>query len=252
MHASARTLVLVAVAALLGSTVFSVTYSLRAPDPVTQAGPPAGGPDDSVTPAPNATPDTNSPFWHIPYINQNRQRTPFSGRLNGLTVDPTWTGRSAFDVCPGVGLTSPKAAELLKTVTSPGPLQIDPQALPEGITPTSSPDAFLCRGLLAQVAWRFLVAPGGPSVNPGGSDLSITRTRGLEPVVHSAPAERWKSITIAGSQAILASPIVVADDKQYGSCFLAVYQTGTDVLTTFLADAANDAFCVAVAEATVR
>jgi hypothetical protein len=140
----------------------------------------------------------------------------------------------------------------LATVTSKGALQIDPKALGEGISASTLPEAFLCKGTLALVDWTLSVAPGTASVNPGGSDLIITRSKGKDPVIHSAPLDRWHSVAVAGNPGILSSPIVSVGNKQFGDCFLAVYQATTDVLTTITGTAANDGFCLAIGEAILR
>lgn len=253
MNTSTKAIAGAVACVLAGVAVFIGVYTLRGSDQPIQAGPPPGPPGAGVTPIPGSTPDTSLPFWHIPYINQDNQRPRYSGLLNGFTIDPGWHGKSAYDVCPGTGLEAARSPR--ETVSAPGPLQIEPSVLPGGVSATSFtplPDAWLCKGEPVQFGWSLSVEAGTPDVNPGGSALYISRIRGREPVIHAAPKERWSTTTVAGSPAIVSSPIVVAGDKQFGACFVAVYQEQTDVMTTVLASAANDPFCLRVAEAVLK
>jgi hypothetical protein len=54
----------------------------------------------------------------------------------------------------------------------------------------------------------------------------------------------WTAVTVAGLPAILAQP-----PSAIAVCYVAVYEPGTDVLTTVSATGAQGAFCVTVAEA---
>jgi len=245
------------VLAVVTTTVvaFGATYWLRGPEPVGIAQQPPVSPGLDTTPIPGVMADTSQPFWHIPYINQDREKPTFTGTLNGYEINPGGVGRkerTAFDMCPGVGLSDPAPGRLLPTVTGPGPLRIDPRTLPEGVVPTDGPYAFLCRDNPAITYWLFHVDAGTPHANPGGSDLSIHRNVGRDPVTHAAPRDRWSAVTIAGLPAVVASPIVSIGDKQFGDCFVALYDPRSDVFTTVSAGAANAEFCTSVMEVLVR
>ena len=140
----------------------------------------------------------------------------------------------------------------IETVAAAGPLQIDPKSLPSGIAPTSVPEAFLCRGELAQDSWTFSVAAGVPEANEGGSNLFIARFRGLEPIAHSGPAERWRPAVVNGLPAVVLDSIVSVGTKQFGGCFAAVYDREADVMTTVNAGAANGPFCLRIAEVVTK
>lgn len=239
------TAVAVAVAA------FAATYVLRDDDPTSRADEPPAGPDRTITPEPGATPDTTQPFWHIPYVNQDREKPTFVGELNGFTIDPAMEGRSPYEICPGEGLHPPRPGEEFAALKE-GPLQIDPALLPDGIEREGHyPDSFLCRDELVLALWTFDIRPGTPGANAGGGGVNILRSRGLERVVREAPADRWSATTIAGYRAIVSGPIVAIGDKQYGSCYAAVYQPDSDVMTVVSATA-NEQFCISVVEAVLR
>lgn len=232
----------------VGASAFTIVYATRGDDALTQAQAPINPPAKDVTPPPGETPDTSKPFWHIPYINQDEMRPIFVGTLDGYTINPAAPERTAYEVCPGTGLEQPAAAKIAETVGAPGPLQIDPNSLPTSVGPTTGTDAWACKGNLTMASRSFRLTPGAEGVNEGGGSLFISRVTGNNPVVWAAPQERWKAIKINGLPAVVSRPIVSAGTKQFGDCFLAVYQPATDVLTTVWAAAANEAFCTAVAE----
>lgn len=254
MRAAYRIAATAAGVAIVGIAAFVAAYTLRGPDEVTTASGSPERPSKEVTPEPGATPDTAAPFWHIPYVKQDEQKPPFSGEFNGYQIAPGGEGkveRTAYDLCPGVGLDAAAPDKLLATVTAPGPLRIDPQSLPVGVRSRDLPGAFLCHGELALAYWLFHAEAGTVDVNPGGSPLSINRIRGQEPVIHSAPEDRWVAVTIGGLPAVVARPIVTVGDEQFGACFAAVYNPDSDVFTTVSAHAANAEFCIAVMAAVV-
>lgn len=179
--------------------------------------------------------------------------TPFRGTLNGYEIVPGGQGvveRSPFDLCPGVGLTGAPGEEVA-AITAPGPLRIDPSVLPAGVEPLGLPDVFLCRGELAIATWPFHIEAGTPDVNPGGGMLSVHRIRGRDPIIHSAPRDRWAEVTIGGLDALVARP-PVSGDRPVGNCFAALYDSATDVYTTVSGEAANAEFCIAVMGAVVQ
>lgn len=245
-----RQLVLAVVGlALVATAAFVVTYRLRESDAVGIAQQPPQPPDPFATPIPGVMPDTSLANWHIPYVNQERDKPKFTGVLNGISVDPDWKGRTGFDVCPEVGLAPVAPGILLDTVAAPGPLQIDPGSMPPGITPVQQPHAFACRGILAEVTWQFHVEAGTPHANPGGGAVIIRRVHGNIPVAHSASTDRWETATIGGQSAVVVKPIVEVGEKQFGECVAAWYDPKTDVFSTITGVAANAEFCIAVAEA---
>lgn len=253
MKTTRKPAVIVAAAvAAIGVVTFSATYALRGSDPVSRAASGTVTPDRTATPDPNVTPDTTQPYWYAPYINADAQSPAFRGELNGLRIDPDWEGRTGFDFCPGTGMEPAAPRTEIETVAAPGPLQIDPKALPAGIVPTSAPEAFLCRGALTQDSWTFTVAPGTPDVNEGGSNLFIARFRGLEPIAHPGPAERWRPAMVNGLPAVVLDSIVSVGTKQFGGCFAAVYDQERDVMTTVNAGAANGPFCQRIAEVVAK
>ncbi len=179
--------------------------------------------------------------------------TPFRGTVNGYEIVPGGQGvveRSPYDLCPGVGLSGAPGEEVA-TITAPGPLRIDPSVLPAGVEPLGLPDVFLCRGELAIVMWIFQIEAGTPDVNPGGGALSVHRVRGRDPIIHSAPRDRWAEVTIGGLDALVARP-PVSGDRPVGDCFAALYDPATDVYTTVSGHGANAEFCIAVMEAVVQ
>lgn len=240
-------------ALLVAAIAFGATYMLRGPEELADAeAPPPTFPARDVTPEPGSTPSTEAPFWHVPYINEDASKPLFSGDISGIRIDPNAPGGTGYDACPGTGLMPPEPRAELKTATAPGPLSIDPSRLPAGITPADLPDGWLCKGELNQLNWAFSVAAGTANANEGGSSLLIHRRRGLEPIRHAAPEERWGAARINGHDAVVSSPVVAIGSKQFGACFAAVYDKESDVLTTVLASAAMSEFCIEVAEAIVR
>ena len=237
----------------VGASAFTVIYATRGNDAVTQAQAPIDRPAKDVTPPPGETPDTSKPFWHIPYINQDEKRPVFVGKLNGYTIDPESPGRTAYDVCPGTGLWQVDPRKAGDFIAAPGPLQINPRDLPPSAGETTNLDdlvAFTCGGSLAEVSRGFIVKPG-PGEQYGGR-LVIARATGNDPVFWSAPQERWRPVQIDGLPAVVSRPIVSAGTKQFGACFLAIYQPKTNVRTTVWADGGHEAFCIAVAEAVIK
>lgn len=234
---------------LTASLAGALTYGLRDSDTVTTAQQPPTTPDGQATPVSGSTPDTSQPGWHIPYLNADREKPKFKGTLNGIDIDADWPGRTALDVCPAVGLNPVDPSVLLATVVAPGPLRIDPRLLPKGVTTSDPPDAFACRGALADVVWKFHAEPGIPGVNPGGSPVLVRRIMGKEPLQHSAPRDRWATATVRGVDAVVLRPIIEADGKEFGECVVALYNAKTDAFTTVIAAAANAQFCLDVAEA---
>lgn len=251
---------------------FAIPYwLLRDEDPVTLAQGPSGAPeatpgrtgtprpaidpdDTEVTPVPGATPDTTQPFWFIPYVNADRKKPPFKGNLNGFEIDPGYVDRrNGFDACPGEGLTEPPHDQYLATVVQPGPFSIDPAKLPAGLTSLDGPRVLGCKGVEIWITqWTFSVQAGTPGANPGGGSISISRTRGLRPLNHPAPADRWAGATVGGRPAVVSGPFVTAEKGQFGSCLVFVYDTDHDVSTHVFGSSSNAALCLAVAEAVLR
>jgi hypothetical protein len=153
----------------------------------------------------------------VPYVNQDKEKPIFEGSLNGYDIDPDWKGRSAIEVCPPDGLRSPAPGTELETVSAEGPLQILPTDFGFTAEALEPPYAFLCGEDLTVVYWAFRVPAGTPDVNPGGSDLLITRSRGIEPLNRAAPEDRWHIITIDGHPAVASDPVVAAGDSNSGA-----------------------------------
>jgi hypothetical protein len=239
-------------AVALAFVAFATTYALRGADRASQATTGPATPDHTATPAPHTTPDTSQPFWYQPFLNQDAQRKPFRGTLNGLEIDTSWQGRTALDVCPPRGLDSPPPRTEISVAAAPGPLQVDPKAMPQGVSPSNVPDVFLCHGELALLSWTFSVSAGTPDVNEGGSSLLIHRFRGREPITYGSPRERWSEATVNGLPVVMSRPIVTVGSKQFGGCFVAGYNSETDVTTEVSGTAANEGFCLQVAQAVMK
>ena len=229
---------------------FAVVYLGRGDEHPARAGQSGEPSDGAPTAAAGETPDTSQPFWHMPYVEADAAREPFAGDLNGFVIDPdpARSGRTGFDVCPDVGLGPPPPGSELSFATAPGPLQIDPRALPEGIAPSNLPEVFLCRGEVAEIGWTFSVRAGTADANEGGSGLYIRRVKGNEVITYGAPSERWVEASVHGLPVIVSKPIITVGAKQFGGCFLAAYNPETDVLTTVSGLAANEGLCLRVAE----
>lgn len=238
-------------AVALAMAAFTITYLARGSDPASRAQPPGDGPATGATPLPSATPDTSQPFWYMPYVNADQAKPPFVGTLNGIPIDPDHQGRTPYEVCGGSGMDLVDPDVLMETVTRAGPLAVNPARFPASVRSLDGPWAWTCPDGLAQVSWIFHVAAGTAHVNPGGSDLTVDRIRGLDPVMHSAPADRWFAAEVAGRPAVAQRPVVVAGDKQFGSCFVAVWDVRSNILTTVSAGAANAEFCLLIAEEVV-
>lgn len=236
----------------VGVGAFTIVYATRGSDAVSQAQAPIEPPAKDVTPPPGGTPDTSKPFWHIPYINQDEKRPIFVGTLNGYTIDPAAPERSAYDVCPGVGLDQAYPSTADGLVAAPGPLRIDPSSLPALLGEMTRTDAWACKGNLTMVSRSFRLKPGAEGVNEGGGSLQIFRAIGNDPVGWAAPQERWNAIQVNGLPAVVSRPIVSVGTKQFGDCFVAVYEPRTDVKTTVWGAAANESVCLAVAEAVIQ
>lgn len=194
----------------------------------------------SVLPSPSSTPPPPTETIvsaTMPTVNV------FTGELNGYDIDPlrkTHAERTAFDLCPGTGLTTPGPTDLRSLVTSAGPLQVNPDVLPTTATSTHL-EGWVCGEKLAQVVWLFSLAAGTPNVNPGGGSLFVHRIRGREAVIHAAPRERWSAATIGGLEVVLAAP--ASEELPTDGCYGAAYDPRTDVSTTVVGVAANSAFC---------
>jgi len=189
----------------------------------------------------------------VPGGNANSQGTPFTGVLNGFTIDPSWRGQDVFTVCLAGGITTAAPGTSAQAASAAGPLQVDPDALGKvvaGLSLSTAPEAFLCGEKLVHVSSTFSVPAGTPGVNPGGGTLMITRTRGRDPVIQSAPIERWHAGSISGNPVIAASPIV-AGDKPVGECDLVGYQSSADVMTTIIGLAASDDLCLRIGVAMI-
>lgn len=231
---------------------FAIAYSTRGTQDVSQADSPPTAPSASSTPIPGITPDTNQPYWYVPYVNADRSKGMYAGQLAGLTIDPASPGRSAFEVCPPNGLTTPHPGENLLLATAPGPLGLDPKSLGSGVSTNVVPDVFLCKGEIATVAWTLSVAAGTPNVNPGGSSLYVYRAIGKVIVNHSAPRDRWVETTVGSHEVALAGPIIVVGEKEFGDCFVGAYDQNTNVSTMITATAAMSEFCVGIAQEILR
>lgn len=243
-----RKVTVLAAAVAITGAAFAATYFLRSADTPGVAAPILDQPGPNATPKPGETPDTSRPFWHIPYVNQDQQKPRFRGALNGFEIDPEAPGQSPAELCPPSGLSLPAPDKSLSIVIDPGPLRINPGQLPPGVNGHELPEAYTCKGALAQVAWLFSVLPGTEHVNPGGSDLLIQRVRGRQPVIHEAPADRWAETTVGGLPAVVSRPVVVVGDREFGDCFLATYDPASDVMTTISASAATSEFCELIAQ----
>lgn len=251
MQASKRLILGAAAIVAVAVAIFGAVYGLRAPDEALMASGSATLPGPDTTVVPGTTPDTGAPFWHIPYVNEDQKLPAFVGTLGTIAVDPNRQGPTGFDICPGIGLKPAEPGSARSVTTAPGPLSISPRLLSAGIEPLSGPEPFLCGSDLSQVTWNFLVKAGTPDVNVGGSNLTIARMKGIDYVNFGAPEGRWSATEIAGKPAVVAGPVVVAGDRQFGPCFAAVYDAKSGVLTTVLAGAANAPFCTVVANEVV-
>jgi len=245
-------IMLAAVAALVATTAFAVTYRVRGTDPPIRAGEPPPGADTATTPVPGVTPDASRPESFLPYVDADNAKPRFVGELNGFTIDPSYPGRTSKGACPPGGFVYTEPAKAIEVATSPGPMRVDPAGISGAIISESLPESWSCRGELAQVVWNLRVNTGTEGVGPAGALLMIHRIRGLEPIQRGAPEERWTAATVAGSPAVVASPILAIDGLYVGECYVAVYQPLTDVLTEVLATRASAEFCLAAAEAIVR
>lgn len=189
----------------------------------------------------------------VPGVSYNSQGTPFTGVLNGFTIDPSWRGPDALTACPPSGLTIPAPGTNREAASATGPFQVDPNALARvvaGLSSPSVPEAFLCGEKLVSVSSTFSVPAGTTGFNPGGGALIIMRTRGKDPVIQSAPIERWHAGTVSGNPAIFASP-TFAGEKPVGQCDLVVYQSTADVTTTIIGLAGTDDFCLRIGVAVI-
>jgi hypothetical protein len=78
------------------------------------------------------------------------------------------------------------------------------QATPlPGQTP-DGPWVLTCHGDVAITHWLLAVAPGTPGANPGGGNIMVTRTKGLQPVNYAAPTDRWLEASVNGVPVALA------------------------------------------------
>ena len=183
----------------------------------------------------------------------NSQVTPFTGVLNGFTIDPSWRGQDAFTACLAGGISIPAPGTNRQVAAAAGPFQVDPDTLARvvvGLTSPSVPDVFLCGDKPVSVSSTFSVPPGTTGFNPGGGALFITRTRGKDLVIQAAPIERWHASTVSGNPAIFRSP-TFAGDKPVDECDLVVYQSIADVTTTIIGVSGTDDFCLRVGVAVV-
>ena len=170
----------------------------------------------------------------------------FVGEINGVRVDPNDPGLTAFDVCPGTGMSLPPPGTFEQFATAPGPLQVDPSRLPPGITSLEIPAVFLCQGAPAQIAWIFTIAAGTPNVDPGGGSLTISRLAAKSRVASSGPAANWQPISFGQVNGALLRGSNPAS-PQFPGCLLALYNAQTNVTTEVLAPTGNTDFCMETA-----
>lgn len=170
---------------------------------------------------------------------------PFVGTLNGLSIDPSWRGRTPLELCPS-GTMAPAPLGTAETVTrAVGPLRIDPARLPAGTVSVVMPDAFLCDGALARVSWALRVpTPQGPP----GAPVFISKIRGLEPIQQTAPTGAWQAIAIKGHAGVGFAGM----DSPAGHCWVGLYDDSSDVFTTVSAERGGTlTTCIDIASALI-
>ena len=222
-----------ALAAFLALALIAATSACDSPDSLEPTATPteALAPPVILTPTPLPSP-TPEPI--------------FVGEINGVRIDPNDPGLTAFDVCPGTGMSSPPPATFEQVATAPGPLQIDPNRLPPGITSLAPPDVFLCKGAPAQIAWIFTIAAGTPNVNPGGGSLTISRIAAKSRVASSGPASNWQPVSIGQAHGAVLRGSNPASPR-FPSCVLALYNPQDNVTTEVFAPTGNSDFCTEIA-----
>jgi hypothetical protein len=202
--------------------------------------------EPGLTPTTESTAPTQTPSTTA--IAGTTAEPAFVGTLNGIAIDPDARGRSAIEVCPPSGMTSPDPGTFASVASAPGPLQIDPTRFPAGLAPQAIPEVFLCDGEPAQVLWIASIAAGTENVNPGGGSVAVYRITRIEPVRRTAPLANWQPVEIDGAPGVLLTfPGRV--NPAFPGCELTFHQPDTGVTTSVHASTANPAFCPDVAKA---
>ena len=125
--------------AAVGAITLTV-YLVRSPEPVIHAQTSPTIPAANATPAPNSTPDTSSPFWYVPYLNQERDAVKFDGAIAGVSITAQANQANGFDVCPGTGRTRAPGVSAVQAARNAGAVKIDDRTLPPFVATTQVPD----------------------------------------------------------------------------------------------------------------
>ncbi len=240
-------------AALSGLSLltFTIVYAIRPSDAVSRAD------DVPEPPGPDAlpSPDTNleTPFAGGQYFNEENQKGPFTGELNGLRILPFGdpNKRTVLELCPPSGWTQLANGPALNFARDDAELRIPILALPKGVVPVDVPIVFACGDEGKSIRWHFQLEAGMADVGATGGTLQVARTRGQDYVTFSASEERWSTTTIAGLPGVVAEPVRVEGQKVLGQCLAAVRNPSTNILTLVTASAATLDFCKSILETVV-
>ena len=192
---------------------------------------------------PAATPTPSPPATATP--------APFEGMLNGIEVVLQGDGESPLVLCPPTGWETVFRTELEALMARAGPLQIDAAALPTGVTPSSSPEGFSCKGEPVSVSWTFHLEPNMPNVNVGGGSLQVSRAVQRDTKL-IASRNDWQSLTVNGHHGIVGGPAWTNNGRFIGGCEAAIFDESTSVMTVIFGLTGTREFCIDVAQRIAR
>ena len=176
---------------------------------------------------------------------------PFEGTLNGIELALQGDGESPLVLCPPTGWEDVFRTELEALMARAGPLQIDATALPPGVTPSSSPEGFSCKGEPVSVSWTFALQPNMPNVNVGGGGLDISRAFQRDKKVNHSRND-WQPLTVNGHRGIVGGPAWTGNGRFIGGCTAVIFDESTSVMTVVFGFTGTREFCIDVAQRIAR
>ena len=194
-------------AAAIAVTSFAIVRTTHEGDAAQAQPPPDPNVAPNATPIAGATPDTKQPGWYIPYLNADREKPQFVGKLAGIDVRPFDASVPAEDAggCPA-GTT--ELHERFDDGVNSEPLGIRLGAMATGISRSGTPKALVCDGQLVAVEQYFdVLSADGSGVITGS--LKVFRSSVGHRFWLPAAGDRWTAERIAGRPAATLKPVIV-------------------------------------------
>lgn len=194
------------VAVVITGSAFAIVRSMHEGSEVRAQPPPDPKAGLDTTPVPGITPDKSQPGWYVPYLNADRGKPQFVGKLAGIDIRPFDASVPVEDAggCP------PGTAQLRERVgdeLNNDPLGIRLGALVKATAPTEHPKALECDGRLVTVDQHFNVLSADGSGTVTGS-LKVFRSSVGHRFWLPAPEDRWATAVVAGRQAATLKPVI--------------------------------------------